>query len=65
MFGNYSLMIAPSATVRSRPPRIFRHADTLDVEVCEALEALAAEFGSDPDAPSGDDLDALLRAIGE
>jgi hypothetical protein len=33
--------------------------------LAEALEALAAEYGAAPAAPSGEDLDALARAIGE
>jgi hypothetical protein len=40
--------------------------DMLTPDMLEALEALAAEFGPCPDAPSVDDLEALLaRLTGE
>ena len=39
--------------------------DWTDLDDCDALQALAAEFGSLQAAPTVADLEALARAIGE
>ncbi len=62
MFGRYPIHETP-APVR-RQPRTRAVAD-LDADLDAALAALAQEFGIEPDAPSADDLDSFLRAIGE